>query len=240
MSPIAEKDRRIKIFLVDDQNMLRAAFKSLLSQNDHFAVIGDTGDARDAIRRMPELRPDVVLLDITMPGLSGLDAIGPLREAWPRVRILMLTHHEGDTFVDQAMRAGADGYLSKDSDAAELAIAIEAVSSGRPFLSPKVAGGLVAKMRSPEQAAAGTASDTGPLRCASRGEKKRPRAAATAIFGAAPWASKTPRTGSLPAPHPRNAPALQHVRDTAESGRASSPSPIAGVTSPDSLVIGRT
>jgi DNA-binding NarL/FixJ family response regulator len=82
-----------------------------------------------------------------MPGLSGLDAIRPIREAHPRVRILMLTHHEGESFVDQAMRAGADGYISKDSDPGELVLGIETVSEGRPYLSPKVAGGLVARMR---------------------------------------------------------------------------------------------
>jgi DNA-binding NarL/FixJ family response regulator len=135
----------ITVFLVDDQNMLRAAFKSLLTTDERFRVVGDSGDARDAIERIREARPDVVLLDITMPGLSGLDAIAPIRKAHPRVRILMLTHHEGESFVEQAMRSGADGYLSKDSDPAELTLAIEAVHRGQPFLSPKVAGGLLAR-----------------------------------------------------------------------------------------------
>ena len=138
---------KIKVYLVDDQNILRAAFKSLLAQTDRIQVVGDSGDAREAIDRIALLLPDVVLLDISMPGLSGLDAIRPIRDAHPRVRILMLTHHEGESFVDQAMRAGADGYLSKDSDPTELTLGIEAVHEGRPYLSPKVAGGLVAKMR---------------------------------------------------------------------------------------------
>ena len=133
------------VYLVDDQNMLRAAFKSLLSADDRFRVVGDTGDAREAIEQVAQLRPDVVLLDISMPGLSGLDAIAPIRKALPRVRILMLTHHEGETFVEQAMRSGADGYLSKDSEPAELAETIEAVRKDQPFLSPKVAGGLLAR-----------------------------------------------------------------------------------------------
>jgi len=142
--------RPIKVFLVDDQNMLRAAFKSLLTQDERFDVVGDCGDARTAIERVGELRPDVVLLDISMPGLSGLDAIAPIREKWPRVRILMLTHHEGDTFVDQALRNGADGYLSKDSDPSELMLALESVNSGKPYLSPKVSAGLLAMMRGGE------------------------------------------------------------------------------------------
>ncbi len=138
---------KIKVFLVDDQNILRAAFKSLLGRSERIVVVGDSGDARAAIESIALLLPDVVLLDISMPGLSGLDAIRPIREAHPRVRIVMLTHHEGESFVDQAMRAGADGYLSKDSDPTELTLGIEAVYEGRSYLSPKVAGGLVAKMR---------------------------------------------------------------------------------------------
>ena len=98
-----------------------------------------------------------------MPGLSGLDAIEPLREAHPRVRILMLTHHEGESFVDQALRAGADGYLSKDSDPSELTLAIETVHVGKPYLSPKVAGGLVARMRRGESIEGGTASRVASL-----------------------------------------------------------------------------
>lgn len=137
----------IGIYLVDDQAMLRAAFRGLLGAVPRLAVVGDCGDARTAIERIGELRPDVVLLDITMPGLSGLDAIGPIRRAHPRVRILMLTHHEGQTFVEQALKAGADGYLSKDSDPAELILAIEAVYRGQTFVSPKVASGLVSRAR---------------------------------------------------------------------------------------------
>ena len=149
---------KVKVFLVDDQNILRAAFKSLLSAHERISVVGDSGDARSAIDRIALLLPDVVLLDISMPGLSGLDAIRPIREAHPRVRILMLTHHEGESFVDQAMRAGADGYISKDSDPGELILGIETVSEGRPYLSPKVAGGLVARMRRGEPIEPGGAS----------------------------------------------------------------------------------
>ncbi|MCE9592893.1 MAG: response regulator transcription factor [Planctomycetes bacterium] len=138
----------IRVYLVDDQAMLRAAFRSLLTQNARFRVVGDTGDARRAVTQIGELRPDVVLLDITMPGLSGLDAIAPIREVCPRAKILMLTHHEGESFVERALEAGADGYLSKDSEPAELQLAIEAVHRGDPFLSPKVAGVLLGRKRS--------------------------------------------------------------------------------------------
>ncbi|MBM3988477.1 MAG: response regulator transcription factor [Planctomycetes bacterium] len=150
-SPNSSKvGNKVRVFLVDDQSLLRAAFKSLLATHECISVVGDCGDARSAIDRIALLLPDVVLLDISMPGLSGLDSIRQIREAHSRVRILMLTHHEGENFVDQAMRAGADGYLSKDSDPGELILGIETVSEGRPYLSPKVAGGLVARMRRSE------------------------------------------------------------------------------------------
>lgn len=144
---LAMSQRPIRVFLVDDQSMLRAAFRSLLAEDERFEVVGDCGDARTAIERVAELRPDVVLLDISMPGLSGLDALGPIRAAHPRVRILMLTHHEGDSFVDQALRGGADGYLSKDSDPTELMLALESVNVGKAYVSPKVSAGLLAMVR---------------------------------------------------------------------------------------------
>jgi DNA-binding NarL/FixJ family response regulator len=127
--------------------MLRAAFKSLLGQNERFQVLGDHGDPRMAIEEIIELQPDIVLMDITMPGLSGIDAVGHLRKLGSKAKIVMLSHHEGESFVEQSLKAGADGYLSKDSDPAELVLALEAVARGNPFLSPKVSAALVARTR---------------------------------------------------------------------------------------------
>ncbi len=136
----------INIVLVDDQAIVRAAFKSLLERVDNFRVVGDAGDARAAIELVEKLRPDVVVLDITMPGLSGIDAVGPLKKAWPKVRVLMASQHEGMKFVQQALQAGADGYLSKDSEPEELALAIESVRRGDSYLSPKVASGIMSRV----------------------------------------------------------------------------------------------
>jgi DNA-binding NarL/FixJ family response regulator len=142
-----ETNVQIRVFLVDDQSMIRAGFKSMLGKDPRFAVAGDSGDPRAAISAIGQALPDVVLLDISMPGLSGIDAIAQIRKVQPRARIVMLTHHEGETFVEQALQAGADGYLSKDSDPAELALAIESVHRGKMYLSPKVAGVLVSRAR---------------------------------------------------------------------------------------------
>jgi DNA-binding NarL/FixJ family response regulator len=135
----------ITIVLIDDQAIVRAAFRSLLEQVPHFRVVGDAGDARSGIEIVGKLRPDVVVLDITMPGLSGIDAIAPLKKAAPQASILMASQHEGMKFVQQALQAGADGYLSKDSEPAELALAIESVRRGDSYLSPKVANGIMAR-----------------------------------------------------------------------------------------------
>ena len=140
----------ISVYLVDDLSMIRAGFRSLLTADARFSVLGDSGDARTAIAAIGKTRPDVVLLDISMPGLSGIDAIALIREVHPPASVIMLTHHEGESFVTQALTAGADGYLSKDSERAELFLAIESVHRGNPYISPKVAGALLRRGASKE------------------------------------------------------------------------------------------
>lgn len=132
-----------RVFLVDDHSMTRAGMRSLVNGLDGFEVVGDAGDAREAIDKIKEVGPDLVLLDITMPGLSGIDAIGKFRDVLPNVKVLMLSHHEGETFVEQSLQHGADGYLSKDSDPEELAVGLRAVMRGQPYISPRVMRGLV-------------------------------------------------------------------------------------------------
>ncbi len=135
--------KNVSIVLIDDQAIVRAAFRSLLERVERFKVVGDAGDAREGIELVTQLRPDIVILDITMPGLSGIDAVGPLKSASPHTKVLMASQHEGQKFVQQALQAGADGYLSKDSDPSELNLAIDAICRGDSFLSPKVASGVM-------------------------------------------------------------------------------------------------
>jgi DNA-binding NarL/FixJ family response regulator len=155
--------QNITIVLIDDQAIVRAAFKSLLERNPNFRVIGDAGDARTGIDLVQKLQPDVVVLDITMPGLSGIDAVVPLKRAVPTTRVLMASQHEGMKFVQQALQAGADGYLSKDSEPEELALAIESVRRGDSYLSPKVANGIMARALRGEAPAASDSSVLGTL-----------------------------------------------------------------------------
>jgi DNA-binding NarL/FixJ family response regulator len=153
----------IRIVLIDDQAIVRAAFKSLLERIPNFKVVGDAGDARSGIATVEQLKPDVVVLDITMPGLSGIDAVGPLKKASPATRVLMASQHEATKFVQQALQAGADGYLSKDSEPEELALAIESVCRGDSYLSPKVAGGIMARAVRGDAPAAGDSTALGAL-----------------------------------------------------------------------------
>lgn len=152
-------DRTITIFLVDDEAMVRAGLRALLEQSGPFEVVGESAGARDALRRLPELCPDLVILDITMQGLSGLDVVAPIKRLLPRTKVLMASQHENQEFVLQALRAGADGYISKSSDPRELALAIESIHHGESFVSPRVAGGLVDALRGGQQFASSTALD---------------------------------------------------------------------------------
>jgi DNA-binding NarL/FixJ family response regulator len=137
----------VRVFLLDDQAIIRAALRSLLDVRQDIEVVGDSGQPRAALEEIKRLRPDVLVLDITMPELSGLDLLPMVRKALPHTKVVMLTHHEGETFVECALKGGAEGYLSKDSDPAELAVAILAVQRGDPYVSPRVAGGLVQGLR---------------------------------------------------------------------------------------------
>lgn len=143
MSDGNRKSKRITVYLIDDQTMIRAAFRALIQQIPRFEVLGDSGDPREGIKEVKRLKPDVVVLDITMPGLSGLDAIRPLRRASPRTKVLIASQHEGHSFVHRALIAGAEGYISKDSSPEEMRLGIESICRGETFLSPRVAGAIV-------------------------------------------------------------------------------------------------
>jgi DNA-binding NarL/FixJ family response regulator len=135
-----EETQKSSIVLIDDQAIVRAAFKMLLESIGRFQVVGDSNNARDGIALVADLQPDMVILDIAMKGLSGLDAVAPIKRVSPRTHVLMASQHEGVKFVQQALKAGADGYLSKDSEPEELGLAIESILGGDTYLSPKVCG----------------------------------------------------------------------------------------------------
>lgn len=147
-SEVSKSDAPVRVYLVDDQAIIRAGLRSLLHDRRDIHVVGDTGDPQADLDRMQELRPDVLVLDVTMHEVSCLDLLPMLRQKMPRTKVIMLSHHEGESFVTRALRGGAEGYLSKDSDPAELVVAILSVQRGDPYVSPRVSTGTVEGLRS--------------------------------------------------------------------------------------------
>ncbi|NGO41488.1 response regulator [Streptomyces ureilyticus] len=148
----------IRVLLADDQSLVRAGFKALLDAQKDIEVAGEAADGEEALRKVRELRPDVVLMDIRMPRFDGLEATRGITEdaGLQDVRVVMLTTFELDEYVFEAIRSGASGFLVKDTEPDELLRAVRAVVEGDALLSPGVTRRLIAEFaaRSKEPAAA--------------------------------------------------------------------------------------
>jgi len=128
----------IRILLADDHELIRTGIRNLLGANKDFSIVGESGDGEETIRRVRELKPDVVVIDISMPKMSGIEVTKHLREKFPSVKVLVLTMHENVEYVYQIYKAGAGGYLLKNAGREEITSAIYAVARGEKFFSPKV------------------------------------------------------------------------------------------------------
>lgn len=138
---------RIRVLVVDDHAVVRGGLRHVLEAEGGFDIVGEAEDARSAVSRAKALRPDVVLLDITMPGGSGLEAVKPILGAAPDARILVLSVHDRREYVIESVRAGAHGYMRKDTSPAELRSAVRAVHAGGAFFGASVAGHLADALR---------------------------------------------------------------------------------------------
>ncbi|MBI2907212.1 MAG: response regulator transcription factor [Chloroflexi bacterium] len=134
----------IKVLLVDDHTIVRQGLRLLLDTQPDINIVGETGDGREAVEMTRELMPDVILMDISMPGMNGLEASRRIKDCCPNSRILALTMHDNEEYFFQALSAGAAGYILKKADPAELVNAIRVVHQGGAFLYPSVAKSLVA------------------------------------------------------------------------------------------------
>ena len=133
----------IRILLVDDHDIVRTGLRSFLESQGGFEVVAEASDGSIAIEKALDSRPDVIVMDITMPGMDGIEATRALNKKCPSCRILALTVHEDKQYFFEMMRAGATGYLTKQSVAEELVSAIHAVKAGNVYLQPTLAGWLL-------------------------------------------------------------------------------------------------
>lgn len=145
-------NEKIRVLLVDDHTLFRSGIRSLLQRNDDFEVVGEAGDGLEGIKRARSLKPDVVLLDLHMPGVSGLEAIKVMAEEIPEVRVLMLTVSEDAQDLMDALRAGATGYLLKNIETDTLIDAIRRAAQGDSVVSQQMTAKLVQGVRTPPKA----------------------------------------------------------------------------------------
>ena len=138
---------RVRVLLADDHTLVRAGLRKILEQDGGLTVVGEVADGAAALEFLARQRVDVVVLDLTMPGLDGFDLLRSARERWPELKLLVLTMHADAEHAARAVREGADGYLLKDSAAGELVAGIRAVMEGRSYYSEPVQRALSELLR---------------------------------------------------------------------------------------------
>src|SRR5215212_136936 len=138
---------KLRILLADDHETVREGLKTILNAQADMEVIAEAGDGRAAIAQARELLPDIVVMDVSMPRLNGLKATEALAQCCPQIQILALTRHADDGYLQQLLRAGASGYVLKQSRASELLHAIRAVGRGGKYLDPAIAHRVIGDYR---------------------------------------------------------------------------------------------
>jgi DNA-binding NarL/FixJ family response regulator len=133
----------IRVILADDHALVRAGIHALLASLEGVQVVAEAGDGRQALQLVESNRPDLVLMDISMPELNGLEAVAKITRDYPQVRVIILSMHANEEYVMQALRAGAAGYLVKDAGIAELELAVRSVARGETYLSPPVSHSVI-------------------------------------------------------------------------------------------------
>lgn len=151
----AEAPAKIRVLLADDHTILRAGLRMMLNAQPDIEVVGEASDGRQALAEALRLQPDVVLMDITMPEMNGIEATRQIKRALESTRVLILTMHENEEYLFQVLRAGASGYILKEAADTELISAIRVVYSGRFYMSPSaqtmMVGDYLLRVRSGEE-----------------------------------------------------------------------------------------
>jgi two-component system response regulator NreC len=139
--------KKIRILLADDHKMVRQGFRLILVSQDDMEVVGETGNGREAVELAESLKPDVVVMDVTMPELNGIEATRRIRDVCPHIRVLALSVHRDSVYVREIIRAGAEGYLLKESADTDLLAAVRTLAQGNSYLSPEVSGAILRDYR---------------------------------------------------------------------------------------------
>ncbi len=135
--------KKIRVLIADDHAVVRAGIRLLLESQPDMEVVGEAQNGRESLDQAPKLKPDVVLMDITMPDMGGVEATKAIKEAYPQVQVLALTMHEDAAYFFQMLQAGASGYVVKGADPSELLSAIRAVFQNKAYLFPSLARKLI-------------------------------------------------------------------------------------------------
>jgi DNA-binding NarL/FixJ family response regulator len=137
-------ENQVKILIAEDHTILREGLKALLLASTDLAIIGEADDGRQAVHLAERLSPDLILMDLSMPRMDGLEAIREIKKRWPQIKVLALTVHKTEEYVLSTLKAGADGYLLKDATHQEMMTAIRSVFGGNRYLSPGVSDKVIA------------------------------------------------------------------------------------------------
>jgi DNA-binding NarL/FixJ family response regulator len=154
--------KTIRVLVADDHALVRAGFRSLLQGIPGVEIVAEAGDGREALRLIEAHQPNLVLMDIAMPGLNGLEAAARVADQFPYVRVIILSMHANEEYVLQALQAGAAGYLLKDANTAELELAVSAVARGETYLCPQVSKQVIADYLQRLDQAGEIGLETGP------------------------------------------------------------------------------
>jgi NarL family two-component system response regulator LiaR len=171
----------IRVLITDDHGVVRQGLRMFLSLDPDFEVVGEAENGQEALEMARELRPDVVLMDLLMPVMDGMEATRAIRKELPEVEVVALTSVLEDVSVTGAVRAGAIGYLLKDTDSDELGRAIKAAAEGRVHLAPQAAERLMREVRAPENPEALTEREGEVLRLLARGKANKQIAGALSL-----------------------------------------------------------
>jgi DNA-binding NarL/FixJ family response regulator len=152
---IAQRNRKTRVLVVDDHTIVRQGLRAILESEDDIEVVGEAADGREAVRKGMTLHPDVVVMDVSMPRMNGLEATSRLVKDCPSIRVVALTMHSSEEYVYSLLRAGARGYLLKESVSSDLVEAIHSVVGGGTYLHPcistKVVDGYLKRPRTPDR-----------------------------------------------------------------------------------------